>query len=309
MTLDNSSVESLKAGLEDKFKLEFQEDFKFGGKYHADLKYGKLLLSLNKTADHSIDVDPSDGGPRVKRGYHQAKAMAARRNGYTLIQIYEWDDMNVIEDMIRSKLKMQPVVKFARKMDVQVIEQSDANEFLEENHIQGGAKGQSYCIGLYDENGELLQVQTFGKSRFAKNVEWEAIRLASKHGVCVIGGVSRGFKRFIRDNDPESIVSYDSLDRSSGATDEKTGFKFERTTGGSAIWTKVNPGPGDVVVRDTSLQALGIDRVLRRPASDFPDYDGTFEHGNTGLMLKEGYVRVFNSGNLVYVWRKEDQKH
>lgn len=69
MVLDNGSVESLKAGLEDEFGLEFQEDFRFGGKYHADLKYGKLLLSLNKTADHSIDVDPSDGGKRVTRSF------------------------------------------------------------------------------------------------------------------------------------------------------------------------------------------------------------------------------------------------
>ena len=281
----------------------------------------ELYVNVNDTLNSNIDVSAVDwsdvrdsgddvhsvmtGGSSVKRADHQREALAAHDAGVELMQIYDWFDMDTILDMIKSRFVMQPRKIFARNTEARVITQKDANGFLERYHMQGGARGQFYCVGLFDKDkGDLVQVQTFGKSRFDKDHEWEAIRLASKSGVIVVGGVSKGFSKFVKDNDPESVVSYVDADRSVGDADEKTGFSYVRQTTPTDVW--FDPfGKNPKSYKDTSVQMAGIDKILGLPASDFPDYvKGDKTTGNTALMLKMGYVRVPTSGSFVYEWRK-----
>lgn len=281
----------------------------------------ELYVNVNDTLNSNIDVSAKDwtdvqdsdvdvhpvmtGGSSVKRAGHQREALAAHDAGVELMQIYDWFDIDTMLDMIKSKFMMQPRKIFARNTEARVISQKDANDFLEKYHMQGGARGQSYCVGLFDKDkGDLVQVQTFGKSRFDKDHEWEAIRLASKSGVVVVGGVSKGFSKFIKDNDPESVLSYVDADRSVGDADEKTGFSYVRQTTPTDVW--FDPfGKDPKSYKDTSVQMAGIDKILGLPASDFPDYvKGDKTTGNTALMLKMGYVRVPTSGSFVYEWRK-----
>ena len=281
----------------------------------------ELYVNVNDTLNSNIDVSAKDwtdvqdsdvdvhpvmtGGSSVKRAGHQREALAAHDAGVELMQIYDWFDIDTMLDMIKSKFMMQPRKIFARNTEARVISQKDANDFLERYHMQGGARGQSYCVGLFDKDkGDLVQVQTFGKSRFDKDHEWEAIRLASKSGVVVVGGVSKGFSKFIKDNDPESVLSYVDADRSVGDADEKTGFSYVRQTTPTDVW--FDPfGKDPKSYKDTSVQMAGIDKILGLPASDFPDYvKGDKTTGNTALMLKMGYVRVPTSGSFVYEWRK-----
>lgn len=281
----------------------------------------ELYVNVNDTLNSNIDVSAKDwtdvqdsdvdvhpvmtGGSSVKRADHQREALAAHDAGVELMQIYDWFNMDTILDMIKSRFVMQPRKIFARNTEVRVITQKDANGFLEGYHMQGGARGQTYCVGLFDKDkGDLVQVQTFGKSRFDKNHEWEAIRLASKSGVIVVGGVSKGFSKFVKDNDPESVVSYVDADRSVGDADEKTGFSYVRQTTPTDVW--FDPfGKDPKSYKDTSVQMAGIDKIFGLPASDFPDYvKGDKTTGNTALMLKMGYVRVPTSGSFVYEWRK-----
>lgn len=281
----------------------------------------ELYVNVNDTLNSNIDVSAKDwtdvqdsdvdvhpvmtGGSSVKRAGHQREALAAHDAGVELMQIYDWFDIDTMLDMIKSKFMMQPRKIFARNTEARVISQKDANDFLEKYHMQGGARGQSYCVGLFDKDkGDLLQVQTFGPSRFDKDHEWEAIRLASKSGVVVVGGVSKGFSKFIKDNDPESVLSYVDADRSVGDADEKTGFSYVRQTTPTDVW--FDPfGKDPKSYKDTSVQMAGIDKILGLPASDFPDYvKGDKTTSNTALMLKMGYVRVPTSGSFVYEWRK-----
>lgn len=280
----------------------------------------ELYVNVNDTLNSSIDVQASDWddvrddgvevhsvviGSSVQRSTHQREALAALDAGVELMQIYDWTDMTKALDMIRSKFEMQPRKVFARNTEAKVISQKEANKFLSDYHMQGKAKNQTYCVGLLDKDkGDLLQVQTFGKSRFDKDYEWEAIRLASKAGVVVVGGVSKGFSKFVKDNDPASVVSYVDADRSVGGADEKTGFSYVRQTTSTHFW--VDPfGKDPKSYKDTSVQMTGIDKILGLPADYFPDYvKGDPRTGNTGLMLKMGYARVPTSGSFVYAWRK-----
>lgn len=301
--------------------VDFDRDVKYAGDERvADLGHGKILVNVIDTKTHTIDHVNGDGSltpydkidakltdknaPSVRSEQYRS-AEAAHADGYDLLQAYDWTSREILVDLIRSKLELQPRKFFARKCVVREIKQREANKFLDMYHMQGATRLQTYCLGLFDPTGEeLLQVQTFGKSRFDKSAEWEAIRLATKFGVAIIGGVSKGYTRFVKDNDPKSVVSYVDYDRSNGGTDEATGFKLVRKTGPSAFWYKPDGVIGRRAVKDDSLHKLGIDKVLHMPYDAFPDYDGTFENSNTGLMFREGYVRVCTAGNLVYRWEK-----
>ena len=70
----------------------------------------------------------------------------------------------------------------------------ETKEFIQNNHIQGNV-AYSLSYGLYFED-ELVQIITFGKSRFNKNYEWEILRSCTKMGYNIIGGFSKLLKCF-----------------------------------------------------------------------------------------------------------------
>lgn len=82
-------------------------------------------------------------------------------------------------------------------------------QFLTDNHLQGNCRNNTIVYGLY-YNQELVQLMSFGKPRFDyKNYSYEIIRECSKKGYQIIGGSSRLFKRFMKDNSTtKSICVY-----------------------------------------------------------------------------------------------------
>ena len=214
--------------------------------------------------------------------------------------------MNIdkIIDIIKAKMKLLSIRISAHKCKVKEISQKEANIFLDKYHIQGKASNQSICIGLF-YNNELVQVQTFGKPRYNNKVEYEAIRLASKSDTYIVGGVSKGFNYFVKKYDPKSIISYNSLNISQGYTDDLQGFKFSNITKSQGVWVNTKNNNNPFLIRNSSLRTQGIDRLLGKSANEFPDYDGTFETSNEALIIREGYVKVYDCGNVTYLWTKD----
>lgn len=280
------------------------------GKYCYDLLIDNLLIDINPTISHNSTISypyklgMKDTNNPIPTDYHYKRYMNAIQNNYELISVFDWMDYNKVIDIIKAKLKRLDIRVFGNKCKVKEITQTEANKFLELYHLQGGASNQTVCIGLF-YNNELVQVQTFGKPRYNNKVEWEAIRLASKKDTYIIGGVSKGFKYFVNKYDPSSIISYNSLNISTGYTDNMQGFKLQGYSKSQGIWVNTLKNDSPYIVRSSTLRAQGIDRVLNKPASEFPDYDGTFENSNEGLMIKNGYVKVYDCGNVTYIWNKD----
>lgn len=279
-------------------------------KFRYDLCIGNLLIDINPTISHNSTISYpyklgilQENNP-VKPDYHYNRTMNALENGYELISIFDWMEEDKVIDIIKARLKKLNNRIFGNKCVVKEISQKDANIFLNNYHLQGGTNGQDVCVGLF-YNEELVQVQTFGKPRFNKDAEWEAIRLVSKSDTYIIGGVSKGFKYFVDKYKPNSIISYNSLNISSGHTDDMQGFKLLGYSKSQGIWVNTINNSNPFMIRDASLRKQGIHRLLNRPAEDFPDYDGTFETSNEFLIIQEGYVKVYDCGNVTYLWKKE----
>lgn len=140
-------------------------------------------------------------------------------------------------DMMRARL-LAHLERFtslyARNCYVKKIEKDVAREFLIANHSYGDAACR-YRYGLYrndSEDGVLVAVATFSNARkwqkgdkTIRSYEWT--RYASLPGMRISGGMGKMLKAFIKDVQPDDIMSYADLEWSEGKVYEQLGFVLE----------------------------------------------------------------------------------
>lgn len=268
-----------------------------------------ILIDLNPTISHNsmrafacIRQQCEDGCEKhepTKPTYHLERARIAKRNDKTLIQIYDWEDEDKVKDFIMRKVKGDKIRISARSLEVTKISQKDANVFLKENHLQGAAKKQLHCYGLFKDD-ELVSVATFSKARFKAKCEWEFMRFAVKGNYIIYGGAQRLFNAFVRDVNPESIVSYIDFNHTTKPQTfmDALGFTEVDGTGERLVYHNMRTNK---MVPVTTLLAIGADRVLGT------NYGSREESGmnNDDIMIAEGFTKVYTAGNRVYVWERE----
>ncbi len=157
--------------------------------------------------------------------YHQIKTQKCAEQGIQLIHIFEdeWlKSKNICKSIILGYLNQVLDKIAARKCRVEEVTNSVAKKFLLENHLQGNANA-TINIAL-KFNGELVELMTFRKPRYNKNIQWELIRLVSKLNLQVIGGTQKLWSYFQKKYAPNTIVSYCDRRWFSGKIYERLGF-------------------------------------------------------------------------------------
>lgn len=161
-----------------------------------------------------------NGGKNKK--YHLNKTLECESKGIRLIHIFE-DEWLFKKDIVKSRIKnllnKNENKIFARKCTIKVINPSESNYFLENNHIQG-KDNSSVKLGLL-LNDELVSVMTFGKLRTALGNKnkidiWEMYRFCNKTNTTVIGAASKLLKYFIKTYYPKKIITYSDKRWNSG---------------------------------------------------------------------------------------------
>lgn len=216
---------------------------------------------------------------------HRRKTKLAEEKGYILLHItdHEWTEKNgIVKDIISSKLGMNDKIP-ARKCDIREVDNKMTKEFLVKNHIQGYATSK-YNYGLYF-NDELVMIATFGKPRFNKNFDFELIRLSTKLGVSVIGGMSKLISAFRRRNSG-SIVSYCDLRFGNGNSYIINGFKSHGESSLGYVWSKSN-----IVVSRYKTQKNTLKSWLPSFDSDRSESDNMFD---------AGYKRYWDCGQKLF---------
>jgi hypothetical protein len=229
------------------------------------------------------------------RKYHLSKIREMESLGYRLI--YIWEDWwvrkkEIVKSMLSSILVGNTQRIYARNCHIQEISDEETRIFLHNNHIQGPSVSK-IRIGLFYEH-QLISVMTFGSLRKtlgtnAKDGHWEMMRFCSKLNTTVIGGASKLFSFFIKKYNPISVISYANRDWSRGNVYEKIGFNFVGMT---------EPG---------YFYAKGKRRFSR---SQFTKHklvsDGADKTKTESTIMKErGYMKIWDTGNLKYVWTRE----
>jgi DNA-directed RNA polymerase subunit H (RpoH/RPB5) len=210
--------------------------------------------------------------------YHQNKSLLAKDKGIDLIHIfeYEWKNeitQNIIKSLIQSKLGIFIKKIYARKCVIKKIDSLEYANFCNENHLQGSCSAK-IKLGLFYKD-ELVQIMSFSLPRFTDKYEWEIIRECSKLGFCIIGGKEKLWKYFLKKYNPSNCLSYCDFSKFTGDSYLKLGFQKERLNKPGFVWYDEN-------TKQT---------FWRNP----------YKHRE---MKEAGYLRIFDAGQLVFVWKK-----
>lgn len=258
------------------------EKFLDGKYFDIEIDTANILLEINPTYTHSSCDHYNMQG--LYPYYHRDKTLLAEKHGYRCIHVWDWDDWTKVLDLVRPTERKI----FARKCDVYRINKNVGDEFLNMYHLQGTCRGQLLYLGLVYEN-ELVELMTFGKSRYDKHYYIELMRLCSKPGTVIVGGASRLFSYATSEYGLSSIISYCDRSKFTGDVYEKMGMQFKRVTPPQEIWSKSTQH-----ITANLLRARGYDQLF---GTDYGK--GT---SNEELMLKNGWLPVYDCGQRVYVF-------
>lgn len=221
----------------------------------------------------------------IGKDRHFKKTNLAEENDIRLIHINEneyVDKKNIVLSMIKSILGKNDRI-YARECECVRLSQDEKNYFLENNHIQGIDNSSEY-YGL-KHNKELVSCMTFGIPRFNEKYSCELIRYCSKLGISVIGGPSKLFKFA----DKKDIISYSDRRWFTGKMYEMLGFKFLHRTNPGYFYYNIK---NKTVHNRMKFQKHKLKEMLCY-LEELSEYD---------IMKKNGYDRVWNAGNNVYVY-------
>ena len=273
------------AELLDSNNIKYEREFLLQ-KYSYDFKVGNILVEINPTATHNTHFNPY-GKNRIDTNYHKNKSNLAKDSGYSVIHVFDWDDIDKVVQLLRDRETV-----YARKCEVIFVNEVDANKYLDTYHLQGTCRCQKFRLGLYYDN-KLVSLMTFGKSRFNKNCEYELLRYCSHYNV--VGGAEKLFKHFVDNYKPNSIVSYCDTSKFSGKMYDMLGFKYVKTNSPRKHWYSWKEKRH---ITDGLLLSQGYDRLFKE------------NHGkgtsNEELILARGYLPVYDCGQSTYIWRSDN---
>ena len=250
-----------------------------------------IAFEYNGTYWHSID--------NVKdRRYHLNKTLECEKCGIRLIHIWDFEwlfENEKIKSFIRNVLQEKTRI-FARKCEVKKVDLMEEKAFLKDNHLQGYKKS-LVCYGLY-YNNELLQIMSFCKSRYRKSVDYELLRLCTKRNYPIVGGTDRLFFHFVKEYNPQTIISYCNREKFTGNVYNQLGFESEQLRP-DEFFVKLEKNNYKKFSAN-SLNAIGADKLLKTDLGKGAD--------NKTIALDNGYLDVYSVGQEVFLWKKPYKK-
>ena len=224
--------------------------------------------------------------------YHIHKHNLCDQKNIRLITIFEdeWvQKPDVVKARLTNILKKNATKLMARKLTVKKITPKIANKFCNENHIQGAGKT-NFAYGLFDTDS-LYAVMTFAKPNIAKGSKnttfFELNRFCVKLNHTIIGGASKLFSAFIKEIDPDKIISYSDIRWNTGNLYKQLGFSQQSSTKPGYWYIKLN-------------EVKRLHRFsLRKNKDDDPSLT---EWENR---QKQGWNRIWDCGNTKWEWNKK----
>lgn len=223
--------------------------------------------------------------------YHINKTVAASQKGIRLIHIFEneWVEKKaIVENRLRLLLNNSDR-RFGRKCKIITLNTTEETHFLKEFHLQGPIYSK-VCYGL-TYNGQIVSIMSFGKARYTKKVDWELLRYATRDNMIILGGAEKLFKHFLKQNTPESIVSYCDRRWFTGNIYLKLGFCFSHNSIPNYFYLEPN---GSLSSR-VKYQKHKLKNILL-------NFNPTLSEWNN--MQNNGYDRIWDCGNSVWIWNK-----
>lgn len=276
------------ASILDKNNISYVREFTID-KYSYDFKVGSVLIEINPFSTHNSTWGIFSVSNKKDMFYHYDKTKTAIENGFRCIHVWDWDNIDIIINM----LKADKVKVYARKCGIKEVSLKKADLFLNENHLQGTCKNQAIRLGLY-YNNELIEIMTFGKPRYNKNYKYELLRLCTKLNYIVIGGTKKLFNFFIKNYEYNSIISYCDNSKFLGNVYKELGFSLYSYGEPSKHWYN---GKTKKHFTDNLLRQLGADKLIGTNYGK-----GT---NNEDILKENNFVEIYDCGQSTYILKGE----
>jgi len=236
---------------------------------------------------------PFAGIQNISPAYFQEKSLEYASRGIQLVHL--WHDCWVArQEIVRSRIALlsgSGVRIHARHTKVQRIAKDEMRGFFAANHLQGQVNGR-YSYGLY-LGGQLVAAASFSAGR---NVvrggvagrSFELLRCASLLHHRVVGGLGKLIARFIKDAQPDDIMTYADLDWASGKGYQALNFRQTAVSLPQTFW-----------IHPVAMIRYYPHRLSLQLTDEFHRQD---RHTDIGDFLQDkGYFRIYNAGNLKYL--------
>lgn len=218
--------------------------------------------------------------------YHQEKRLMCEKQNIHLVGIWE-DEWKYKKDQVKALLCNFLKINIrigARELAINQVDRDDAKIFLNNNHLQGYVPF-TIGYGLY-RMGILMEIMTFTKNGDG----YELSRLCTKTGYTVQGGANRLFKRLRQECNNPVVVSYCDLTKFNGNVYRSLGAHRESYVKPTYYYIK-----RDGVTIQRFHRRLFQKHILVSKGADL----GKTEKQ---IMNDMGYYRIFNAGNLKFVY-------
>jgi len=231
--------------------------------------------------------------------YHQEKSLYFAEKGIKLVHIWEdwWlNKRDLVFAFIRNQLGKSKYRVYARKCEIRQLKYKDVKDFLDRNHFQG-TKSSNLYYGLFYQD-KLIQVLTFIK----KKDYWEIDRFATERNYSVVGGFSKLFKHFLRENNPDKIITFSAIDLNNLETDSvyyKAGFKLISITDPSYFY--ISPDKTKRYSRNHFQKHKLLNYDYLKPIIS-KVFEAKGDYTEREIMDLAGWYRVYNSGNFKWEW-------
>ena len=206
--------------------------------------------------------------------------------GYSLVTIFEDEWLHkpeIVKSRLLYKLGLCKDKVYARKTECRPIKPALARQFCNENHIQGYHNA-SVNYGLFN-NDNLVAVMTFRNGDISKKQSnWELSRFCSLNDTSVVGAASKLFKTFVKEFNPEYIVTFSDLRWNSGDVYQSLGFEF---------------------LSMSSINYWYVDGTKRKHRYAFRKHSDE-DQSKTEFELRDsqGWNRIWDCGNAKYIWKR-----
>lgn len=218
------------------------------------------------------------------KNYHKNKLLECNKKEIELIQIFsdEWKyKQSIVKSILSTKLGLNQKI-YARKTQIKEVSERESKMFLDANHLQGNVIGSNKRYGLF-YNDELISIMTF---QFKKE-KWELKRYANKLNTNIIGGASKLFKFFIKENNPQEIFSYCDLRYFNGGIYKSLGFIYDKTTIPGYFYT------------DGIRRYHRLNFTKKKLIQEGHDPSKTEKE----IMTELGYDIIWDCGHSKWIWR------
>lgn len=226
------------------------------------------------------------------RNYHLNKTIKCEQLNLRLLHLWQHDWNNtreICKSIISSNLNIYQRVVYGRNTAIVKVNKEIESDFLFNNHIQGHVRSVA-CYGLMIDN-ELVSIMSFGAPRFNGNYQWELLRFCNKLHTKVIGGASKLFKAFILEYAPQSIISNCHRHLFSGDIYSVLGFTFSHYSKPSYYYTK----DYRIMFNRMKFQKHKLPALLQTFDPEKTEWEN---------MMDNGWDRIWDCGNSVWVWEK-----